>query len=129
MKERGMGMALGIVIGVAIGTALENLAIGIAVGVAIGAAFEAQNTRERETAEEKSATDNPLNDARSAEKEAHLAQVLAYAKSHDAVTNEEVQHLVGVSAATAERYLDELEKDGKLSQIGATGKSVSYKIV
>lgn len=128
MQKQGMGMALGIVIGVAIGTALGNLALGIAIGVVFGAAFEANN-KQPEAGQKESASPNPLNDARSNEKDAHLAKVLAYATSHDAVTNDDVQQLVGVSAATAERYLDELEKDGKLSQIGATGKSVSYKIV
>ena len=28
--------------------------------------------------------------------------------------------------ATAEQYLDELEKEGKIQQLGKTGRSVSY---
>lgn len=45
------------------------------------------------------------------------------------ITNDEVQKLLGVSDATAERYLNELEKQGKIKQIGKTGQSVYYEIV
>jgi len=43
------------------------------------------------------------------------------------VTNNDVEKLVGVSDATAERYLDELEKEGKIRQVGKTGVSVYYE--
>jgi Fic family protein len=37
--------------------------------------------------------------------------------------------LLGVSDATTERYLDELEKEGALKQFGKTGRSTHYKVV
>ena len=42
------------------------------------------------------------------------------------ITNDEVERLLRVSDATATRYLDLLEKEGKLRQEGKTGKYVVY---
>lgn len=42
------------------------------------------------------------------------------------VTNDEVEKLLHVSDATATRYLDILEKEGKIKQIGKTGRNVRY---
>jgi len=47
----------------------------------------------------------------------------------DRITNNEVEHMLGVSNTTAERYLDQLEKAGKLKQIGKTGQGVTYNKV
>lgn len=44
------------------------------------------------------------------------------------ITNNEVERLLGVSNATAERYLDELEKEGKLIQHGEIGPNVFYTL-
>jgi len=38
-----------------------------------------------------------------------------------------VENLLLVSDATATRYLDELEKEGKIKQVGKTGKGVFYE--
>ena len=42
------------------------------------------------------------------------------------ITNNEVEKLLHVSDATATRYLETLEKEGKIKQVGKTGKGVSY---
>ena len=42
------------------------------------------------------------------------------------VTNDEVEKLLHVSDATATRYLSALEKEGKIQQVGKTGKAVQY---
>jgi hypothetical protein len=42
------------------------------------------------------------------------------------ITNDEVEKLLHVSDATAERYLNTLEKENKIKQSGKTGKAVSY---
>ncbi len=44
------------------------------------------------------------------------------------ITNNDVEKLLGVSDATATRYLDELEKQGKVRQVGKTGRSVYYQL-
>ena len=44
----------------------------------------------------------------------------------DKITNNDIETLLGVSDATATRYLDELEKQGKLRQKGQN-KGVFYE--
>lgn len=45
----------------------------------------------------------------------------------ESITNDEVQDLLGVSDASAERYLDSLEKEGVLRQVGKTGVKTYYQ--
>lgn len=42
------------------------------------------------------------------------------------IVNNDVEKLLGVSNATAERYLAELEKEGVLKQVGDIGQGVYY---
>ena len=42
------------------------------------------------------------------------------------ITNDDVEKFLHVSDATAERYLNILEKENKIKQVGKTGKAVSY---
>ena len=44
------------------------------------------------------------------------------------MTNNDIEKLLGVSNATAERYLNELEKEGKIRQVGTTGQTVYYTL-
>lgn len=64
--------------------------------------------------------------AESEEKEKNMANVRAFVTGKDKITNEDIQALLNVSDATAVRYLDDLEKEGLLKQVGATGQSVYY---
>ena len=68
------------------------------------------------------------NPAQMQEKWKHFDEILAYARGKESVTNDEIEKLLGVSDATAERYLNELEGKGKLRQVGKTGKSVYYTL-
>lgn len=43
------------------------------------------------------------------------------------LTNDEAEKLLHVSDATATRYLETLEKEGKIKQVGKTGRSVKYE--
>lgn len=43
------------------------------------------------------------------------------------LTNDEVEKLLHVSDATATRHLETLEKEGKIKQVGKTGKGVMYE--
>ena len=56
-------------------------------------------------------------------------RILGLFKDKHKITNNQVQELLGISDATATRYLDKLEKKGLLRQIGDTGKYVYYKKV
>ncbi len=53
-------------------------------------------------------------------------KILAFAQEHEKIQNNDVEKLTGVSNATAERYLNELEKEGKLTQHGTIGQAVFY---
>ena len=53
-------------------------------------------------------------------------KILAFVQEHGKIQNNDVEKLVGVSNATAERYLDELEKEEKLTQHGVIGQGVFY---
>lgn len=53
-------------------------------------------------------------------------KILAFVQEHGKIQNNDVEKFAGVSNATAERYLDELEKEGKLTQHGIIGQGVFY---
>lgn len=55
-------------------------------------------------------------------------KILAFVQEHGKIQNNDVEKLTGVSNATAERYLGELEKEGKLTQHGTIGQNVFYTI-
>jgi len=58
-------------------------------------------------------------------KSAHL-EILTLFEKQEKVMNNDVQKLLTVSDATATRYLEELQKEGKIIQQGITGKWVFY---
>lgn len=53
--------------------------------------------------------------------------ILEYLNKNGKITNDEVENLLGVSDATAERYLDRLEKKDFIRQIGESGRGVYYR--
>jgi len=53
-------------------------------------------------------------------------KIIVFMQEHGKIKNNDVEKLTGVSGATAERYLDELEKEGKLTQHGTIGQGVFY---
>lgn len=58
--------------------------------------------------------------------QADTDKIMSLFDSQDNITNNDVQELLDVSDATAERYLDRLEKKGLLTQHGNTGKYTYY---
>ena len=55
-----------------------------------------------------------------------LDKIMTLFLKNSKITNDEVEKFLHVSDATATRYLSQLEKEGKIKQIGKTGKGVSY---
>ncbi|MEI7765465.1 MAG: hypothetical protein WCI93_02660 [bacterium] len=55
-----------------------------------------------------------------------LDKIMTLFLKHPKITNDEVEKFLHVSDATAERYLNILEKENKIKQIGKTGHAVSY---
>ncbi len=60
------------------------------------------------------------------QKAGNKQKILAFVQEHGKIQNNDVEKLAGVSNATAERYLDELEKEEKLTQHGTIGQGVFY---
>ena len=50
-----------------------------------------------------------------------------FLENNEKITNDDVEKMLSVSNATAERYLDELEQAGILRHVGNTGQSVYYE--
>ena len=69
---------------------------------------------------------NGLIAEQTAKKAENKQKILAFVQEHGKIQNNDVEKLAGVSNATAERYLDELEKEGELTQHGTIGQSVFY---
>ena len=61
------------------------------------------------------------------DKDENLRKVLAMFDSREKITNDEIKAELNISDATAERYCDELEKSGRIVQVGSTGRNVTYK--
>ena len=55
-----------------------------------------------------------------------LEKILEFLNVKSKITNDEVEKLLRVSDATATRYLSQLENEGKIKQVGRTGKAVTY---
>ena len=71
----------------------------------------------------------PEQSRKKAENKEKILRFLSVQQAQDKqarIKNDDVEELLGVSDATAERYLDELEKEGKLLQHGKIGQSVFY---
>ncbi|MFA6552190.1 MAG: hypothetical protein WCT19_01665 [Candidatus Paceibacterota bacterium] len=62
------------------------------------------------------------------EKEENKQKILGLLETQTPLTNSHVEQLIGISEATATRYFDELEKEGRVRQIGKTGRYVYYEL-
>ena len=96
--------------------------LGLIVG-GVGVYFLMLTTKGKPT---ETVSDNPLIEAKKTNC-SKLENFIAQKQTDDKITNNEVEKLLDVSDATAERYLDEFEKEGKLKQIGKTGVSTYYQ--
>lgn len=62
------------------------------------------------------------------EKQENKEKILELFNKETKITNNDIEKLLNVSDATATRYLNELEKENKIEQIGKTGRSVYYRL-
>ena len=67
------------------------------------------------------------NETRLEKKREKIDKILDLFAKQTNLTNDEVEKLLHVSDATATRYLETLEKEGKIKQVGKTGKGVKYE--
>ena len=75
----------------------------------------------------KSGAGKAVNPEQIEEKQKNLEKVLEMARAKGKISNDDVQHALGISDRTATRYLEELESQGKIQQVGRTGKQVFYR--
>ena len=62
------------------------------------------------------------------QKEERKQKALALFQERNKLSNSEIRKTLGVSSRTAVRYLDELEKEGKIEQVGEAGHAVTYRL-
>ena len=55
-------------------------------------------------------------------------KILEFVRASGKIRNNDVEKFAGVSNATAERYLNELEKEGAITQHGTIGQGVFYSL-
>lgn len=101
---------------------------GIILGRYLG---KRQRIRKARTLKKSEPADNlqVVNDQATKEKAENKQKILEFfatSLNHEA-TNNEIEELLGISDATATRYLDELEKEGLIKQVGKTGNAVYYE--
>ena len=62
------------------------------------------------------------------QKEARKQKILVLLAGKSELSNFELRKALGISSRTAVRYLDELEREGKIEQIGKIGHAVTYRV-
>ena len=62
------------------------------------------------------------------QKDARKQKALAMLREKGDLSNSEIRKELGISSRTAVRYLDELEAEGKLKQVGKIGHAVTYRL-
>lgn len=63
------------------------------------------------------------------EKRRNKEAILGLLETEGRLTNNHIEQMLGISDATATRYLEELEKGGFVRQVGTTGQHVYYERV
>ncbi|MDP3999052.1 MAG: DUF977 family protein [bacterium] len=61
------------------------------------------------------------------QKEVRKERALALLRSRGELSSSDIREALGVSSRTAVRYLDELEAEGKVEQVGKIGHFVTYR--
>lgn len=69
------------------------------------------------------------NENRQEKKREKVDKILEMFSGQKEISNDEVEKILHVSDATATRYLEILEQEGKIKQVGKTGKGVKYEKV
>ncbi|OGE82574.1 MAG: hypothetical protein A2846_00400 [Candidatus Doudnabacteria bacterium RIFCSPHIGHO2_01_FULL_49_9] len=62
------------------------------------------------------------------QKQKNLDRVMELVQEKGEISNNDIEQTLGVSDATATRYFDELEGQGKLERTAATGRGVTYRL-
>jgi predicted HTH transcriptional regulator len=122
MKKGWLEIGAGVAVA-AVAAFDTGFAVGLAVVALVGlGAFKLMHG---EAAEDAGAA---RNDVQVKEKKERVERLMAMLQEKGEVTNNDVEQLLGVSDATATRYLSELEARGYAEQIPETGRGVVYRL-
>jgi|SRR3989344_6607470 len=62
------------------------------------------------------------------QKEGRKQRALVMLQEKNGISNADIRKVLGVSSRSVVNYMDELEKEGKVEQIGKVGQSVTYRV-
>lgn len=65
---------------------------------------------------------------RSSKKQNGKEKIITALREKGTITNNDVEKLLNIADSTATSYLQELEREGRIEQIGTQGRFVHYKI-
>ena len=105
---------------------ITGLVIGLIIGGGIVYFFIRSRSKESPSFNPKE-IDTSAIDEDLAKKHENLQKMREYIQTKDKISNDDIQALLGVSDATATRYLDELEQEGLIRQVGKVGYQVHYE--
>lgn len=110
-----------------------NFIFGLILGIIIGGGLVYLSTKvkgeKKESKDSKERIEDYI-DMQIKEKEKNIQKLSEYLKSKskdDKITNSDIEKLLKISDATATRYLQDFEEEGKIKQVGQTGHMVFYK--
>lgn len=63
-----------------------------------------------------------------AKKQENKEKIAALLRERGELSNSDIREALGVSDRSVIRYMDELEREGKVEQVGKTGRSVAYRL-
>jgi len=61
-------------------------------------------------------------------KNSNKEKILEFLQNKNEAGNDDIREHLGVSRRSVARYLDELESEGKVEQVGDIGRSVTYRL-
>ena len=103
------------------------LIVILIMGVFLFIAYREEGEREVGGMEEFSGICN-ISSVRSSQRQENLDKIISLFSEKDEVSNNEIREALGVASRTVVRYMDELENQGKVKQVGKTGHTVVYKL-
>ena len=65
---------------------------------------------------------------KSRKKQEAKEEIIGYIQQHKKITNREARDILKVSERTVVRYMDELEKEDLIEQVGDIGQGVFYRL-
>lgn len=94
----------------------------IIIGIAIVVILLTKKTREAAVGICATALDQTVR------KNGNKEKITALLREKGQLSNAELREALGISDRSVIRYMDELEREGKVDQVGSTGRGVLYRL-